>query len=92
MPSEEVSINQGPGIGFPSGGGNQSSEPSPTPSLTMEALLELAVGMIATGATESMIFKRITMTTEATVELAYLVKQAVQNLFQRMPQPGAARS
>jgi hypothetical protein len=32
------------------------------------------------------------MTTEATVELAYLVKQAVQNLFQRMPQPGAARS
>ena len=77
MPSEEVSINQGPGIGFPSGGGNQSSEPSPTPSLTMEALLELAAEMFATGATESMILKRITMTTEATVELAYLLISTV---------------
>ena len=60
--------------------------------MAVAALLELTAEMFATGATESLILKRITMTTEATVELAYLVKQAVQNLFQRMPQPGAARS
>jgi hypothetical protein len=85
MQVDRLSGDQLPGMGLSFGGQHQASElASETPAaLTEDTLLNFATEMFAVGASEPMVLRLLSIISQATVELVYLVKQAITKLFEK---------
>ena len=55
----------------------------PKAALTEDTLLNFATEMFAVGASEPMVLRLLSIISQATVELVYLVKQAITKLFEK---------
>ena len=85
MQVDRLSGDQLPGMELSFGGQHQASElASETPAaLTEDTLLNFATEMFAVGASEPMVLRLLSIISQATVELVYLVKQAITKLFEK---------